>query len=85
MVASAHRPLTTAPGCGDDFGVSSRAALVPDASISWAFQHYLDCSRTAVWMAFKNPKPGFAFYVSEEGGGRLLPSVRAPAPTTGLD
>ena len=33
------------------------------ASHNRSFKHYLDCTNRAVWMAFSNPNPGFAFYV----------------------
>ena len=59
----AHRGLLTRGSCDLDYGTSVTALAVPDPSISWAFKHYFDCSRRAVWVAFDNPSSGFAFYV----------------------
>ena len=62
-LSSAHRGLLSRPSCNSDFGTSALALPVPDATISWAFQHYLDCTHRAVWSKFVNPSPGFKFYV----------------------
>jgi len=58
-----HRGLLTRGSCDNDFGSSQQALPVPDASISWAFKHYFDCSQRAVWARFKNPAANFKFYV----------------------
>ena len=64
LVCTAHRGLLNGPGsCDEDFGTSSEALSMPDASISWSFKHYFDCTRRAVWARFKNPKADFRFYV----------------------
>ena len=59
----AHRGLLTKPSCDLDFGSSSEALVVEDPTISWSFKHYADCSRSAIWMRFTNPRKNFAFYV----------------------
>lgn len=59
----AHRGVLTRPSCDDDFGSSTTALPIPDASISWAFQHYFDCTNRALWMSFDNPSSNFSFYV----------------------
>merc|ERR1719183_3209746 len=61
--SSGHRGLLTRGSCDNDFGSSLQALHVPDASISWAFKHYFDCSQRAVWARFKNPAANFKFYV----------------------
>lgn len=58
-----HRGLLTRGSCDNDFGSSLTALPVPDATISWAFKHYFDCSQRAVWARFKNPEANFKFYV----------------------
>ena len=59
----AHRGLLTRGSCDVDYGSSATALAVPDPSISWAFKHYFDCSRRAVWVGFDNPSSNFGFYV----------------------
>ena len=59
----AHRSLLTKPSCDGDFGSSTEALAIPDPSISWAFSHFADCSRRAVWLSFVNPSDDFLFYV----------------------
>lgn len=59
----AHRPLATKPSCDSDYGSSDTAMNIPDPSISWAHQHYADCTNQAIWMTFTNPSADFQFYV----------------------
>jgi len=61
--AAAHRGLTRGPSCDEDFGLATTALQVPDPKISWAFDHYLDCTHRAVWTKFTNPEADFKFYV----------------------
>ena len=42
--------------------------------MSWAFKHYFDCSRRAVWVQFKNPAVNFKFYI-----GAGIPPVKRMA------
>lgn len=63
LAASAHRPLLTKPSCDGDFSTSDTAANVPDPTISWATQHYADCTSRALWFSFVNPFADFLFYV----------------------
>uniref|UniRef100_A0A7S1NL07 DUF305 domain-containing protein n=1 Tax=Eutreptiella gymnastica TaxID=73025 RepID=A0A7S1NL07_9EUGL len=75
-LTSAHRGLLTKPSCDDDYGTSATALNIPDASISWAFKHYLDCTHRVVWTKFTNPEPDFRFYV-----GVGIPPVQRQAAT----
>jgi hypothetical protein len=64
MACNAHRPMLTRPSCDSDYGSSQAALKVPDATISWSFKHYADCTNRALWIVVdKNPYNNFYFYV----------------------
>ena len=75
-ITSAHRGLLTGPSCDDDFGTSATALPIPDATISWAFKHYLDCTHRVVWAKFANPAANSNFYV-----GVGVPPIQRQAAT----
>jgi len=58
-----HRGLLQRSSCDNDFGNSSTALVIPDASISWYLSHYLDCTHRAVWTRFVSSGSNFKFYV----------------------
>lgn len=66
----AHRPALTKPSCGNDYASSEDALFLWDPTISWAFNHYVDCESRATWIEFENPSADFMFYV-----GVLVPVV----------
>ncbi|CAE8583389.1 unnamed protein product [Polarella glacialis] len=61
-----HRPALPSKwvaSCDSDFGSSKTAMVLSDASISWSFKHYLDCSNRAIWARWINPAENSTFYV----------------------
>lgn len=66
----AHRPATTKPSCRSDFSSADAALKLLDPTISWAFNHYVDCVNRATWIKFDNAAADSMFYV-----GVLVPSV----------
>jgi hypothetical protein len=56
--------MLTQPSCDSDYGSSQAALHVPDATISWSFKHYADCTNRALWIVIdKIPHRNFNFYV----------------------
>ena len=45
-----------------DYGSSETALQIIDASISWGYNYYLDCTNRAVWSTFQNPSKDFSLY-----------------------
>ena len=86
--SAAHRPLLLdgKASCDGEFGSSTQAIVIPDATISWSMKHYSDCTNRALWLSFVNPTPDFAFYV---GSGipvkvRQAPQTRTRTPSPSL-
>ena len=86
--SAAHRPLLLdgKASCDGEFGSSTQAIVIPDATISWSMKHYSDCTNRALWLSFVNPAPDFAFYV---GSGipvkvRQAPQTRTRTPSPSL-
>ena len=66
----AHRPAITKPSCGNDFASSDTALKLLDPTISWAFNHYVDCVSRTTWVEFDNAAADSMFYV-----GVLVPDI----------
>ena len=89
--ALAHRGLITRASCDLDWASSAKALPIPDASISWSFKHYFDCSERAVWMKFQNPEVSlpslllqnavWSLHFPQQLSDNCGPSVRGPVVT----
>jgi len=70
-ITKAHRPATTKPSCGVDYGSSEDALTLLDPTMSWSFKHYADCTNRGTWISFENTGGAdSSFYV-----GVLVPVI----------